>query len=299
MLNSTPSKAPSNNVKYLKKNGIILQGMIKAFAALFITLALLSSSKASNIELNPGLWTGIDDLNRSFIMLEINYGDRHTFYELNISSGFRAGKRYQFANNDISCNQSECNIKINMSDGYIAQLAISPHLTDYSVLSIFDTRLHNDNDFIVTDTYKIYKENDKSAANRFIQIYKNDIKQLYSTADDGINGLWIGRRQKDNRRQIIALEVHPDKKGRLIKFINNLPINHGIPIELENISIDSNKIEIIANGKLPDAKTTLNLTLRSSDMLTGFMQSILEEQVIFEGSVIFSRIKECYKIKCE
>jgi hypothetical protein len=268
------------------------KGMLAPLLAIIYAISSYSVL-AADYELKTGLWTGFDNFNMSYIMLDIK-DNKHTFYELHIPSGFRSGKRFAFTNEDVSCNSLQCTISLDREKGYSANVVISQAFGGGDrTVAVFDTRFHSREDFLATYTYKLHKENHKSAANRFINLYRDSIDQLYSTTNDGLKGLWIGVWNMDvDNKQLVALELEHDNNGKLIRLTNNIQQNHITPIESADVVIEGKSVVITSYGKLKNSRAIATLSFRSGDNLTGLMQSKLNDLIVFEGGISLRRIKE-------
>jgi len=270
-----------------------MQRIIRYITAILFCSTLYTNIEASNVELKQGLWTGFNDINSTFVMLDINDNSKHYLFELNIISGFKFGKRFTFTDEQIKCNEIQCNISLDKNGGYTSNIAISPYLTNGDVLSVFDTQINKEINFLATSVYKLRKENGKSAANRFINLYRDKVEQLYTTSNDGLKGLWIGVWNIDGRnKQLVVLDIDHDNNGNLIRLTGNIPNNNATPIQSADVVINGKNIELRSNGITGITASIATLTFRTEDNLSGRLRTQMSDALVFDGGISLNRIKE-------
>jgi len=258
---------------------------------LFISSTVINATT----KLTSGLWGGVDELSQNYNLLEIDEDGEHFFYKLNISSAFRLSKRYEFSNNDISCTNLECTIKIIKSDKENKFLKVSPHLNRMKVLNVLETVTTIEKKYNKSYIYKLLSIDEKSPVRRFIDKYKRNIKNLYTDTSHGINGLWVGVLHTDRSKSLVSMEIYEEKTGNFEQYIEAISVKNQLTIKPENIHLHGDEYEISLDGGL--GPYTLILKLSTNDEMIGYIQHDLLRNT--PSSLRLKRVKECYGANCE
>lgn len=239
------------------------------------------------MELKAGSWEGINNTTLHYNILELNNDGRHRFFNTSIVTAFKKGKALNFTDKEIVCTSSECVIKITKANNEITRLIISPYIeTSFKVLEI---NTDSDGRPIHTQIYQLDSIIDRSTVRNFIHNYKDRIESLSNLQSDGAFGFWLGILIKDNKPELVTLEVHPEKRSHFTLFINGQNLVNATSFLPEKLV--SKKDVIYIETEHPTFANKLIINPLSNNQLSGYMYSLHKGQTLQTGKFSLMRIR--------
>lgn len=269
-----------------------LKSSIFTISLLFLGLITLNvtAQKLEPLQLKAGLLEGINESNYSYKLIEFNTNGKHRIFSLSIVNGFTAGKLKSFTDNDINCNTSECIINIindkNVNEN--TRLIITPYLDSH--FNVIENYTNNDGQVIYSEAYQLRKQKNKSTVREFIDMYKERIDSLKAINKDDIYGFWLGILNIDGKPELMTLEIHPNDKSHLVRFINGNSVTHKTSFSPSNIRRGKDIIEI----QTENITFANKILIHKSDnaVLEGYMYSSYKNATLGKGMFRLYRMKE-------
>ncbi len=262
-------------------------GYIKSFSLIFSLLTYtVFANEIKNLELKPGLWEGIRQIDGVYKLIEINSNGQHRMFNLNIRSAFKKRQFRTFDNDDIDCTTSECVITITHPNNDISRHIISPYIENsFKVLEVATNQLGKP---VFSQTYQLDKQEKQSTVREFMQMYKKQIESLRSTDEDGINGFWLGILVINEKPELLAVEIHPNSTSHFVRFVNGQSFVNSTSFEPEDIEEIDDVIRIKTKHLTFANKLILH---KGKGMLRGYMYSTHKGVTIEKGTFQLTRVK--------
>jgi len=264
----------------------------KSYVSLVTLLCLLfsisiSAQPAEPLQLKSGLWEGINSDSWDYNLLELDPDGKHRFFNLNIPSAFQKGRVWNFSDEQIICTNAECIINIDKKTRGSTRLIISPYIeTSFKVLEI---NIDADGVPIFTRTYQLDQKKAPSTVRSFIDSHRNRLESLKEIQSDGIYGFWLGILWLNDKPELISLEVHPDKKSKLVRFINGQSYINESAFLPENVIVEQAVITIATEPGSFTSKLIINQL--SDKQLNGYMYSTIRGKAVQTGNFSLSRMR--------
>jgi hypothetical protein len=191
---------------------------LKYFTVTLFAFFASLPAHAQNLKLTPGFWQGINKDNFEYNVLEIKENGEHRLIIANIASAFHRNKSIAFNDNDIKCNRINCTIKLISPNKEHLQftLILSRYLDNsFEVLEIYSNA---DDDFVMSKTYRLEKQERQSTVHTFIDKYRSRIDELAAIEKSGLYGFWVGLLNLDGNQKLVSIEFHPNKESYFTYF---------------------------------------------------------------------------------
>jgi len=235
-----------------------------------------------------GLWEGINESGFTYKLLQINEDGQHYLFEAPIGTAFRHVSRTPFTNNDIDCSNLDCKITLPVYDiAFVKHLTLSPHFD--SSFNVLESTSDKDDNPISSITYRLDEQKHQSSVRDFMDTYQDSIRDFANTASTDIFGLWVGIMRLNNKNELVSVEIYPDKKGRLLRFINGDKGVIQTNFNPEDIFIEDGKITI--HTTLSTFANTLLLTRPISSVLRGYAYSIHKGKPLEDATLYLYRVQ--------
>jgi len=246
----------------------------------------ISAQPVKPLELKSGLWEGINSSLKQYNILELNEDGQHRFFHANMATAFRRTELFTFSDEQITCTNSECTINIIIRNDEITRLIISPYLEEsFKVLEI---NADAKGQAIFTQTYQLDKTKKHSIVRTFIKKYRSRIESLTGMQSDGIYGFWLGVLNLDDRFELVSLEMYPDKKSTLTRFINGQSSSYEVSFLPEDVMVVQGVTYIETDHSTFANKLIIH---PGNGSLSGYMYSIYKEHTLQTGTFSLLRIK--------
>jgi hypothetical protein len=141
---------------------------------------------------------------------------------------------------------------------------------------------------ILTSSYQLDLQLNSSTVRRFIQHYSEHIKTLRRVENSSIYGFWLGVINVNHKPELVKLELHGDKISSFTRFINGQNYTNETTFLPEQVK-QENGSAFISTSHQTFANQLIFHSL-SSNMLTGYMYSIHQEQPLQTGDITLFRI---------
>lgn len=243
--------------------------------------------RSAPLSLSPGLWEGIDESGFTYKLFQINEDGQHYLFEASIGSTFKHISRLPFANNDIECTHLHCKITLpSNEEGYSRHLILSPYMdTDFKVL---ESTTGEDDKPILTTTYQLDIQKGQSTVRNFMDTYRGTIEELANAATNDIYGLWVGIMRINSGNELMSIEIYPNKKGRLVRFINGSSLTNQTDFNPEDIHEEGDVYTVDTSH--PTFANSLVFTLPISNTLKGYTYSIYKGHSLEDATFLLYRV---------
>ena len=258
------------------------------FALLFYAISI-DNVIAKEILLKSGLYEGISD--HEYKLLLLNDDGSHKLFEMHIPSGFQQGKKREFSEQDIQCDQLRCTITLDSQGADdIRYLSLAPVYDDLSKLTVFEQVNNREGNPILSQAYRLSYQKSHSTVREYWSKYREKIDKLLALPEQGINGLWIGTIKKDDKVELLSLAVYPDQPSTFTKFFSGMSIVNETSFEPEQLLKENGAYRIQTSH--PTFANQLLLVPVSENMLNGYAFSTANTVSWSEGSFQLYRVKE-------
>lgn len=255
---------------------LILSGLNNAYA------------KNKNMQMNAGLWEGINETNWEFKLLEITSGNEHRLWEAPIHNAFNRITYETFSNKDIQCEETHCSIliKVRGEKNQFKKLLVTKTINEQ--LTIIEIDGNSDNSRILADNYVLSFQKTKSTVRKFIDMYRDRVEELFFQKENGLYGFWIGIMKSDFEVKLISLEAYPDRESVFTKFTPGYSFTSQTSFEPVNVEHGKDLIKIETNDDI--LVRQVHLTLGSNGQLRGAILGQLRNELRINGEITLKRV---------